>query len=373
MAWQGIAGHDAVAAHFAAAAARGRIGGAHLFVGPPGVGKGLFARRLVQALACHQVGPDLTPCGRCESCVQAAAESHPDIELVRKPDDRATIPLDAFIGSGDQRMREGLCWRLLLKPLVAVRRAAVILDADHLSLESANALLKTLEEPPAGAVIILVGTSLQRQLPTIRSRCQVTRFGPLDATTIHRVLSDEIRAAGEPVDEHAVRAAAVAAAGSLDRARLLLDPELAGFRRRLTELLLALPGPRGEPAGRGRAPAGAPPGVELSRETVALVEAAGAEASRRRERLRMVLESAIEVYRSALRHAATGTPGGVDTCVVEAVAAKPLDVDEALAGLRHTLDVLAAVDRNANLNVLIDAWSVLLEPDRRRAGRAASP
>ena len=67
MAWQGIEGHDAVAALFAAAEARGRIAGSYLFIGPPGVGKGGFARALATALVCQQPRPGLVACGACGS------------------------------------------------------------------------------------------------------------------------------------------------------------------------------------------------------------------------------------------------------------------------------------------------------------------
>jgi DNA polymerase-3 subunit delta' len=339
MAWQGIEGHDDVVAGLARVAARGRLAGSFLFIGPPGVGKGLFAQRLAQALTCRAATADLIPCGRCGSCMQAQAGTHPDIDVVRKPEDRQTIPLESFIGDAAHRMREGLCWRLLLQPLVATRKVAIILDADHLSTEAANCLLKTLEEPPAGAVIILVGTSLERQLPTIRSRCRVVRFGPLPVATVRDILARERAAVGDGSADEILGAAAAAAGGSLDRARLLVDPDVAAFRQRLAELLAARP----------------PRGVDLARDTLALVESAGTEAARRRQRLRLVLEAAIDWYRDQLRIAtADGSPG---------------DADEPLEGLHHTLAALAAVDRNANLSVVIDAWTSLLEEPRLRAGR----
>jgi DNA polymerase-3 subunit delta' len=335
MAWQGIEGHDAVVRGFVAAAARGRVSGAYLFVGPPGVGKSSFARRLAQALACPACGPGLVPCGRCASCAQAEAGSHPDIDVVAKPEDRATIPLDALIGDAEHRMRQGLCWRMLLRPALAARKVAILLDADALSVEGANCLLKLLEEPPEGAVFILVGTALERQLPTIRSRCQIVRFSALDAATVRHVLAAERQASADAADAAALDEAAAASGGSLARARLLLDPDLAAFRGRLSALL----------AGRPLR------GVELARETLAIVEAAGKEAPPRRARLRMVLEAALDAFRAALR------AGPAAIC----------DADEAVARMQVTLDALAAIDRNANLAVLVDAWTALLEEPRLRS------
>jgi DNA polymerase-3 subunit delta' len=350
MGWQAtigrgeIAGQDAVVAHFVRAASQGRIAGSYLFIGPAGVGKGTVALALAKSLLCERPLPGLVACGACASCVQADGGSHPDIDVVAKPADRATIPLETFIGDPEHRMREGLCWRLLLRPALGGRKVAIILDADHLADEAANCLLKTLEEPPDRAVIILVGTSLERQLPTIRSRCQIVRFQPLDEETVFRVISAEAAASGEPADPGLLRRCAVAAGGSLARARLLLDPELTAFRSRLVSLLSTRP----------------LRGVELSRETVALVEAAGKEAPPRRARLRVVLEAAVDFVRAALRQAATGERP-TDPGVARHVDAWGADAEEAAQAIHSTLDALASIDRNANLTILVDAWTAVLE------------
>jgi len=347
MAWQGIEGHDRIAARFVAAERRGRIAGSYLFIGPPGVGKGAFARALARALVCPAAGPALVACGRCESCVQAAAGSHPDIDVVGRPPDKSTIPLETFIGDAAHRMREGLCWRLLLKPALGHRKVALVLDADHLADEAANCLLKTLEEPPAGAVIILVGTGLERQLPTIRSRCQVIRFGPLEPAAVRRLLTEERSRAGDEAEAAGIAAAAAASGGSLDRARLLLDPELGAFRGRLVELLSRRP----------------LVGVELARETNALVESAGKEAPPRRARLVVVLDAAIDFFRAAIRHASIGE-SPADVLLARAVAAWGADAGEAATALEQSLVALEAIDRNAHLPTLVDAWTAVLEAPR---------
>jgi len=347
MAWQGIEGHDAIAAQFAAAEARGRIAGSYLFIGPPGVGKGAFARALSAALVCLSPRPGLVACGGCASCLQARAGSHPDIDVVSKPEDRATIPLDALIGDPEHRMREGLCWRILLRPGLGGRKVAIVLDADHLTDEAANCLLKTLEEPPPGAVMILVGTGLERQLPTIRSRCQVVRFGPLPPDTVRRLVAEELVRKGDETDAATIAAAAAASGGSLDRARLLLDAEVGAFRIRLLDWL-------------GRRPLR---GVELARELNAVVEAAGKEAPPRRTRLAALLDAAVEFYRAALR-ASAGGETAADPALARAVATWAADADEAAAGLEATLDALDAIERNAHLPTLVDAWTSILEAPR---------
>jgi DNA polymerase-3 subunit delta' len=347
MAWQGIRGHDAIAATFARAQAAGRIAGSYLFIGPAGVGKASFARALAGALVCQSPRPGLAACGACVSCLQAAAGTHPDIDVVEKPADRGTIPLDLLIGAPEQRMREGLVWRLLLQPALGGRKVAIILDADHLADEAANCLLKTLEEPPTAAVIILVGTELERQLPTIRSRCQVIRFRPLAPDDVAALLAEEVGRAGGQVDAAAVRSAAAAAGGSLARARQLLDPDLTQFRHRLVELL-------------GRRPL---PGVEIARDALAFVEAAGKDAPPRRTRLRVVLETAVDLLRAAIRTGVTGVPPA-DSLLAPAVAVWARDVDGAEVAMRHTLAAVDGIDRNAHLGTLVDAWTAVLEEPR---------
>ena len=354
MAWQGIEGHDAIAERFATAAAQGRVARSYLFIGPSGVGKSTFARRLAKALLCQQPRPGLVACDACASCVQAEAGSHPDIDVVQKPEDRASIPLEAFVGDAEHRMRQGLCWRVKLRPAVGTRKAAIILDADTLLDEAANCLLKTLEEPPDGAVIILVGEALERQLPTIRSRCQIIRFRPLESEMVQRVLEQEALTSGEVIDTGVLASVAHAAAGSLTRARLLLDPAAVEFRAKLIGLLARRP----------------LRGVELARETIAFVEAAGKEAPPRRARLKMVLATAIDFFRAALRQATSGQQS-LDPAIARAVADWAAGVGEAAEAatvmLEHSLDALDAVDRNANLTILVDAWTAILEAPRLAA------
>jgi len=350
MGWQAtrgrgeILGHDAVIEQLVRAAAHGRIAGSYLFVGPSGVGKGTVALALAKSLLCERPRPGLVACGGCASCVQADGGSHPDIDVVSRPPDRASIPLEALIGSAEHRMREGLCWRLLLRPALGGRRVAIILDADHLSDEAANCLLKTLEEPPDRAVIILVGTAVERQLPTILSRCRIVRFRPLDEESVCRILRAEAAAGDAAADDAAIRRAAAAAGGSLTRARLLLDPNLTAFHDTLQATLAARP----------------LRGVELARETIAFVEAAGKEAPARRARARVAFEAAIDVCRTGLRRAVTGA-GPQDADRARHADAWAAHEEEALRAIQASIDALDAIDRNANLTILIDAWTARLE------------
>ena len=180
-----VRGHDQLVARFRACAARQRLGNAYLFVGPEGVGKTTFAIWLAQGLLCQTRPGRLDPCGECDDCRQVRARTHPDLLIVRKPSDRAFLPLRLLVGRKDSGDAEhGFCQWVRLTPYSRIRKIGIIDDADYFNEEGANALLKTLEEPPDTAVLILIGTSEHRQLPTIRSRCQVIRFGLLPRDVI---------------------------------------------------------------------------------------------------------------------------------------------------------------------------------------------
>jgi DNA polymerase-3 subunit delta' len=344
MSWEGIEGHDQIANRFLSVEAAGRIAGSYLFVGQEGIGKATFAKHLTMALACENSKNSLTACRTCNSCIQALAGTHPDIDIVQKPVERTTIPLESLIGSPEQRLRAGLCWRLLLRPQLASRKFAILLDADHLSEEAANCLLKTLEEPPPGAVIILVGTTLERQLPTIRSRCQVIRFSPLADSIIKQLIQTEQQQNGDELTDSTLTEIARIAQGSLSKARLFLDEELTLFRTKLFEMLSENP----------------LRGVDLTRETIGIMEAAGKEPSLRRTRLRLVLDLSIDFFRTKL-HVTHGATCPVDNILESTISTWNASPEKITQCLEHSLDARQGVDRNANLGILVDAWTAKLE------------
>lgn len=180
MSWERIRGHREVVRRFVTAYVHDRLGQAYMLVGPEGVGKRLFARELAKAVLCERPREPLTACDACPSCLQVAADTHPDLLTLRTPEGRHELPVET--------MRE-FCGRLALKPVRGGRRVGLIEDADDFNPESANCFLKTLEEPPVGTLLLLVTTSTERHLPTVLSRCQVVRFGPLAAADVAEVLA----------------------------------------------------------------------------------------------------------------------------------------------------------------------------------------
>jgi DNA polymerase-3 subunit delta' len=341
--WHGIQGHDRVVNQFRTAIARGRLGHTFLFVGPPGVGKRTFAMKLAQALLCDaRPQAALDPCGQCVPCRQIEAGSHPDLHVVERPREASNLPLELFIGDDEHRMQAGLCYELSLKPYSGKRRIGIIDDADLLSMgsrESANALLKTLEEPPPKSVLILIGTSVQRQLPTIRSRCQIVRFSPLAEETVAELLMRT----GACEDAAAARRAAQLAQGSLERGRAWCDKSFVEFREALLQQLAA---GESEPASQAR----------LVQQ---FVEEAGKDAPSKRARMRLATEMASEFY-GALTRYLTGAAIGGDEALRSAVAAAarwwPGGCESAAGCQEICLDALAHVDANANLTALVEWW-----------------
>lgn len=333
MSWCGLVGHDQLVDRFRRNLAKGRLASTFLFCGPAGVGKRRFAQRLAQGLLCD-TRPEsaLDPCLQCPSCQQVEAGTHPDVEVVSKPPDRANIPLNLFIGDRDQRSREGLCHRISLKPVRGRRRIAIIDDADYLAVEGANALLKTLEEPPPGAVLILIGTSPQRQLPTIRSRCQMFHFRPLPREFVESYALEQ----GWVADPASAAQLAELADGSLDQAKELADPEIEEFRRQMLHRWTEKPRIS----------------WELAKSVETYVDAAGKEAPAKRARLRTVVFLLMHHLRQSLREQMSdaSTRGGDRI-------GQQLDPPEwTCTRLERCLVALEHLEANANMSTLISCW-----------------
>lgn len=334
--WQGVIGHDAVAEHFRQILAEGRLASTYLFLGPAGIGKRLFAMRLAQALLCQASEPErLDPCGKCESCLLLRAGNHPDVDLLGLPEGKTRLPVELFLGDREHRNQEGLCHNLSLRPQTGSRRVAIIDDADHFSIESANCLLKTLEEPPPGALLILIGTSRGRQLPTILSRSQVVRFSPLDEASLSQLL----QAQGIAASADQLPLLVSSAAGSLSRAAELADEELWQLRQQLLPELVP---------SRFQS-------VALAKQLADFVSAAGKDAEPRRQRLRFLLRLFIEHFHNLLR-ACCSPQSATPELPREWLALGEHAQDCCLAVLDRTLEAENQLDRNANQATLIECW-----------------
>jgi DNA polymerase-3 subunit delta' len=152
---------------------------AYLFAGPPGLGRRTLALRFAQALNCQTPLEHGTPCGQCRDCKQIAAMQYADLTVVQADIEGGTLKVD--------QIREARP-TLVLKPYQAKYRVALFLRFQEANDNAANALLKTLEEAPSYAVLILTADNPEQLLPTIVSRCEVIRLRPLRMEEVQREL-----------------------------------------------------------------------------------------------------------------------------------------------------------------------------------------
>lgn len=141
----------------------GRLPHALLLAGVRGTGKRAFARRLAEAHLCAADAPGSRPCGQCRDCRWLAAGSHPDFLALAPEEGKTELTVDAVRGLGAALTLTG----------TSGRRAAIMDPAHAMNRAAANAFLKTLEEPPAGVLLLLIAEQPSRLPATIRSRCQV--------------------------------------------------------------------------------------------------------------------------------------------------------------------------------------------------------
>jgi DNA polymerase-3 subunit delta' len=170
-----ILGHARVRAHLADAVARDALHHAYLFEGPRGIGKRAVATELAMRVNCTAEPVAARPCGACPTCRAIAAGTHPDVIAIEPDPEKAarTIPIESI----REVIRQAQYHRY------GARRRFVIVDpAEAMQEPAANALLKTLEEPPPGTGFVVITHNPRALLPTILSRCQRFRFGavPLD-------------------------------------------------------------------------------------------------------------------------------------------------------------------------------------------------
>lgn len=166
-----VVGHEKVITHLNNSIQSERVAHCYLFVGEDGIGKRLVATEFAKKLLCETAdGPAARPCGTCPACVAVDRGSHPDLKYIRheKP---ATISVDD--------VREQLNGDIVIRPYRADRKIYIIDEAELLNVQAQNAILKTIEEPPAYAVILLLSNNRDVFLETIRSRSVLVEFQPL--------------------------------------------------------------------------------------------------------------------------------------------------------------------------------------------------
>ncbi len=345
MSWSEILNHDSVVERFRKNVSRGRLASTYLFVGPSGIGKRTFALKLAEALLCETNSEiDLDPCGQCPACLQVRAATHPDLILVSKPDGKNFIPVETFIGDREHRRQVGLVHDIGLKPFRGGRKIAIIDDADFLNQESANSLLKTLEEPPPKSLLILIGTSAQKQLSTIVSRSQLVRFNPLTNDNVAELLSRKQLVGDEVNLDDLVRASQ----GSLEMAAKLSSAEAFEFRNGLFDQLSTLD----------------PAADEYAKTISTFVDGVGKDAAAKRQRTILIGEFAISFFRQLVnRIACNHTTGEIkfDQAIERTRnSLTQLDVNKqcmaAAECIEKTIEMQKQISANANIANVNAVW-----------------
>ncbi len=200
--WDAI-GHEDVVEHLRQAIRSGKVSHSYIISGAPGAGKKFMAKAFAKALQCEKGGPD--PCLSCESCRRAAAGSHPDIITVahEKP---GVITVD--------EVRSQVVSDILVKPYMGRRKVYIIPDCEFMNPQAQNALLKTIEEPPEYATLILLTANVGAILPTILSRCVQLSLKVVEDRLVKEYLMDRLHIA-----DYEAEIDASFAQGSLGRAK----------------------------------------------------------------------------------------------------------------------------------------------------------
>lgn len=232
-----VIGHDEAVGDLSDAVRSGRVAHAYLITGLHGVGRTRLAIALAQALNCERA-VDERPCGVCDNCRRISAGAHPDVTRVdlEWQAQMIAVPRGDASRSRQRLSIETVRWLrqdIVTRPIMGRWKVQIVDDADLLSESAPDAYLKTLEEPPPFAVIVLVATSIDTVSETVRSRCRHVGLGTVAAQTIRETLE----ARGVPA----------AAAGAISRSargriawalRMADDPEALRARREQVETAL---------------------------------------------------------------------------------------------------------------------------------------
>ncbi|MDT3845038.1 MAG: DNA polymerase III subunit delta' [Bacillota bacterium] len=204
-----ILGHDSIKDHFRKAIEYGRVSHAYILAGERGMGKKSLAKAFAMTLLCEK--SDEEPCMECHSCKQMLSDNHPDVIWV-------THEKPASIGVDDIRVQVNDT--IDIRPYSSAHKIYIIDEAEKMTAAAQNALLKTIEEPPAYAVILLLTTNQELFLPTILSRCIQLKLKPLQDSLIVQYLTEKMS-----LNENRAGMVAAFARGNLGRAASIAGSE----------------------------------------------------------------------------------------------------------------------------------------------------
>ena len=204
-----IIGQEQIKEHLRGALSTGKVSHAYIINGERNSGKEFIARVFAMALQCEKGGVE--PCGECHSCKQALSKNQPDIIYVshEKP---GTI--------GVEDIRTQINADISVKPYSSPRKIYIMNEGELMTVQAQNALLKTLEEPPEYAVILILTTQVEALLPTIISRCVVLNMKPVSDALVKKYLMEELA-----VPDYKANICVAFARGNIGKAKLLASSE----------------------------------------------------------------------------------------------------------------------------------------------------
>ena len=173
--WHQVIGHEKIVESLRNTLRSGHLAGAYLFAGPEHVGKEFTAMVFARAICCTESVDDA--CGRCVACRKVEDGNHPDVRHIHP--DGSWMKIAQI-----RRMQRELTYR----SMEASHKICILTDADRMTTQAANSLLKTLEEPPGDAVLVLVTSRYDALLPTIRSRCRTLKFNHVSVNDLAQAL-----------------------------------------------------------------------------------------------------------------------------------------------------------------------------------------
>jgi DNA polymerase-3 subunit gamma/tau len=213
--FESLLGQDNIARTLSNSIKRGQLAHAYLFCGPRGVGKTTTARIFAKMINCAHPGPDMEPCGECESCVS-----------FQEGRSYCIHELDAASNNGVDDIK-ALIEKVQVPPQVGKYSVYIIDEVHMLSQAAFNAFLKTLEEPPAHAIFVLATTEKHKILPTILSRCQTYDFNRIGIPDMVKNLRDIAAKEGITIDDESLHVIASKADGAMRDALTIFDQTVA--------------------------------------------------------------------------------------------------------------------------------------------------
>ena len=207
--FQDIIGQEQIREHLQKAVSTGKVSHAYIISGEKSSGKEFIARVFAMALQCEKEGAE--PCHECRSCKQALSNNHPDIIHVthEKPNTISVDDIRAQVNND-----------VAIKPYSSAYKVYIINEAEKMTTQAQNAILKTLEEPPAYAVILLLVTNVNSLLPTILSRCVTLNMRPVANDLVKKYLMEQLQ-----IPDYKAEVCVAFARGNIGKAKALASSE----------------------------------------------------------------------------------------------------------------------------------------------------